>query len=126
MILNGNLYNITGREEIQGGTSYTIRVNPGHFVYKAHFPEEPVTPGVCILQIATEMLQEESKMKLSLKKVKNAKFTAVLSPRDSCEITVTFSKMAWRDNEISSQCVIFNKNNGTVYAKLSFSCMKNG
>ena len=61
--------------------------------FKGHFPGEPVTPGVCILQIAQELLSEETELNLSLKKIKNAKFTAVIAPNNISELIVTFSNI---------------------------------
>ena len=42
----------------RSNTSFRLRLNPEHFIYQAHFPGEPVTPGVCILQIGKELLAE--------------------------------------------------------------------
>ena len=30
-----------------------IELNPAHDVFKGHFPNNPVTPGVCMLQVDT-------------------------------------------------------------------------
>ena len=32
-----------------------IRLLPDNVIYKAHFPEKPITPGVCIVQMAVEL-----------------------------------------------------------------------
>ena len=93
MILNNNLYTIVRKEQTSTGISYIIRLNAQHFIYEAHFPGEPVTPGVCILQIAQELLSEETELNLSLKKIKNAKFTAVIAPNNISELIVTFSNI---------------------------------
>lgn len=124
MILNNNLYTIVRKEQTSTGISYIIRLNAQHFIYKAHFPGEPVTPGVCILQIAQELLSEETKLNLSLKKIKNAKFTAVIAPNNISELIVTFSNIKTVEGEVSCQCTISSKIPNSVYAKLSFTCLK--
>lgn len=90
MILRNNLYTVIRKEETAGSLSYVIRLNPDHFIYEAHFSGEPVTPGVCILQMAQELLALEVNENLELNKIKNAKFTAVISPDRSTELRNCF------------------------------------
>ena len=33
-----------------------LNLNTSHWVYDAHFPGNPVTPGVCLVQMAAEIL----------------------------------------------------------------------
>ena len=55
MKLLDSLFSIVSASSEDGRHVYTIRLNPEHFIYKAHFPGEPITPGVCIMQIAIEL-----------------------------------------------------------------------
>ena len=124
MILRNNLYTVIRKEETSGAISYVIRLNPDHFIYEAHFPGEPVTPGVCILQLAQELLALEINEHLELKKIKNAKFTAVISPDQLTELTVAFPSIEIGKEEVACQCVISNIQLDLVYAKLSIICRK--
>lgn len=124
MILRNNLYTVIRKEETSGGISYVIRLNPDHFIYEAHFPGEPVTPGVCILQLAQELLALEINEHLELKKIKNAKFTAVISPDQLTELTVAFPSIEIGKEEVACQCVISNIQLDLIYAKLSIICRK--
>lgn len=124
MILRNNLYTVIRKEETSGDISYVIRLNPDHFIYEAHFPGEPVTPGVCILQLAQELLALEINEHLELKKIKNAKFTAVISPDQLTELTVAFPSIEIGKEEVACQCVISNIQLDLVYAKLSIICRK--
>lgn len=54
----------------RSNTSFRLRLNPEHFIYQAHFPGEPVTPGVCILQIGKELLAELLQESLEITHVK--------------------------------------------------------
>ena len=91
MILKDNLYKIDSllKTVIKGDgqeDSNTIRgegqllLDSEHFIYKAHFPNEPVTPGVCLLQIAKELTEELLGKRLYISSVKNVKFLSVVSP----------------------------------------------
>ena len=56
MELKNNLYSIISADE--AGKSFRLRLIPDCVIYRAHFPELPVTPGVCIIQIVSELLAE--------------------------------------------------------------------
>ena len=46
------------KEQENGQPTYTIVVNENHFIYKAHFPNNPITPGVCMVQMIEEIMKE--------------------------------------------------------------------
>lgn len=124
MKLLNNLYKILSVEKDDKKVSYNIRLNNDDVIYKAHFPGYPVTPGVCIIQIAMEILEIESHASLSLQKVNNAKFLAVLSPAKDPVITFKIAKMteATDTNCISAQLIVSSPT--TVFSKLSILCKK--
>ena len=65
-----------------GSSCYRIRLNPDHIIYKAHFPEQPITPGVIIVRIAVELLGVSLGRKVRLVAAPNVKFSAPLFPID--------------------------------------------
>ena len=48
MQLLNNLYTIVAKDIPDDKISYNIKLDANHFIYQAHFPNEPITPGVCI------------------------------------------------------------------------------
>ncbi len=115
MTLKNNLYNIlSANPESQ---SFTIGFNPDCMIYKAHFPGKPITPGVCIIQIATELLNEISPGKKVLSSVGNAKFLAIINPLESKEVTFTFKKISEEDGFLKVSALVSDKD--TVFTKLS-------
>ncbi len=86
-------------------------------IYKAHFPGKPITPGVCIIQIATELLNEISPGKKVLSSVGNAKFLAIINPLESKEVTFTFKKISEEDGFLKVSALVSDKD--TVFTKLS-------
>ena len=51
-----------------GKISATILFNANHPIFKGHFEQMPVVPGVCQTQLIKEILQEEIKKNLILSK----------------------------------------------------------
>lgn len=115
MILNNNLYNVVERND----NSFRIALNTESLIYKAHFPEQPITPGVCIIQIASELLKDLISRDMDLSEVINAKFLSVINPLETKEVVYSFSKMT-EDSEnktLKITCTVSSEK--TVCAKLS-------
>ena len=57
-----------------------LNLNTSHWVYDAHFPGNPVTPGVLILGIIGETMSRITGKALQLTHIKNLKFVEILTP----------------------------------------------
>lgn len=88
-------------------------------IYKAHFPEQPITPGVCIIQIATELLVEIYGVNFELSKVSNAKFLAVINPDYSKEVTYNLKKITINEEDNSAKVSVEVTDKEIVFTKLS-------
>ncbi len=93
MILQDNLYTIVSQQEQEGAAVFQLRLHPEWPIYQAHFPGHPITPGVCIVQMVQELLQKLMQRELVLSQAKNVKYTAIISPEEITDLTVTFSKI---------------------------------
>ena len=124
MKLNNNLYNIISRNLSDSPISYVIQLDANHFIYKAHFPGEPITPGVCVLQIAKELLEDYLGKELNIQSVKNVKFLGVISPVEISHIKYVFEKVIndTNKNVINVRSLVLSDKN--VLTKLSFTCIK--
>jgi 3-hydroxyacyl-[acyl-carrier-protein] dehydratase len=57
-----------------------ILINEKHIVFKGHFPENPIMPGVCMMQIIKELAEQITGDSLVLQKLIDVKFTALINP----------------------------------------------
>lgn len=122
MRLNGDFFRIESRMEglPQGQSGFNIILNPDHLIYKAHFPGQPVTPGVCILQMIQEILSEQEGTPLFISKIKNVKFTNVISPLSDGRVSVLFSSVSEEEGGVRAQGVIVRTGNtADVFLKFS-------
>lgn len=122
MKLKNELYKVTGKTLIGSEAYYDIALNPEHFIYQAHFPGEPVTPGVCIIQVAKELLEDALGKTLTLVKVKNVKFLSVISPLQSISLNYHIGKIAEDETShtVKAQAVVTSSDEAK--AKISFVC----
>ncbi|MBQ0152938.1 MAG: 3-hydroxyacyl-ACP dehydratase [Chryseobacterium sp.] len=65
-----------------------ITLNPDHAIFKGHFPGNPVTPGVCMMQIIKELTEEFTSSQLFLKSATNVKFMAIINPFETPDLEI--------------------------------------
>ena len=65
-----------------------IRLNILHPIFKGHFPGQPVLPGVCMLEIIREIMEEHTKQKLRISKAPLVKFLAMIVPHKNSSFVV--------------------------------------
>lgn len=119
MKLKDSLYHIT-RQSAEGmPLQYELLLDEQHFIYKAHFPEEPITPGVCIIQIAEELLEYYLQQNFEILQVKNVKFLSVLSPIKTPRVTYIFDKLTISEDTKTCKVLVIVKTNEETVAKLS-------
>jgi 3-hydroxyacyl-[acyl-carrier-protein] dehydratase len=73
---------------------YVLSLNKDHFIFRAHFPGNPITPGVCIIQLCKELMEHRTGETLFLQKIHNVKFLSVIDPTVAGTIRVAFSKIS--------------------------------
>lgn len=120
MKLLNSLYTIVSDAKSEGKHDFLISLDKTHFIYQAHFPGEPITPGVCIMQIAKELLEVSTDLKLNLTSVKNIKFLRIISPAEITDITYSLGKIVREEDCVKVQVTVVDGDD--VYAKLSLVC----
>lgn len=120
MILKNYLYKVINENEFPERVTYSLSLNQECPIYKAHFPNMPITPGVCIIQVVEELLEDHLKMNLQTAGVKNAKFLRVLKPTDEV-ICVNLVQIQKQKQIIKAQAMVTDSSD-TVYAKISLIC----
>ena len=76
----------------------TVRLLPESAVYRGHFPGYPITPGVCLVQMALELIGEmagqaghDGRKEVRLVGAKNIKFTSPVIPEEGAELRFNLS-----------------------------------
>src|SRR5690606_28497293 len=99
MLLN-NFYTVL-RSAIQDQErTVFITIHPDHPVFEGHFPGQPVVPGVCMVQIVKELLEQQQGKNLFLRVSSQMKFLQLLTPSEKDELGVTI-QMQPQDNDES-------------------------
>lgn len=116
-------YKIISLSSDDSGINATIKLNPNHEVYKGHFPEQPLVPGVIQLQIIKELLERDDKSKLFMNNIIQVKYLTPVVPANHPVLIVHLfvrkidEKSVRIDASISTKNIVFTK------AKLEFTIL---
>ncbi len=58
-------------------------INADHKIFEGHFPGQPVVPGVCMMQMIKEILEQVLGKETNLVKAADMKFLAVINPQEN-------------------------------------------
>jgi len=101
-MLAGNFYTVTSQSREAGQVAVTIELNAAHPIFQGHFPEQPVVPGVCMMQTITEVLEGALDKKVKLKKASQMKFLNMIDPTKQplVDVTLTYKEeeAGWKVN----------------------------
>jgi 3-hydroxyacyl-[acyl-carrier-protein] dehydratase len=94
-----------------------ILVNDKHAVFKGHFPDNPIMPGVCMIQIIKELSETITKSNLMMQTLSNVKFMALINPEVTPELRLELDITTTEDGLVKvKNTTYFNE---TVALKLS-------
>ena len=111
MSLKDSLYHIVSCESGKA----IVRLDPSSPVYAAHFPGYPITPGVILIEIATELLSAGAAGGsidgcadglLELSEAVNVKFVSPVIPGEETLLTYLFApdgEQRWKVNVLCSE-----------------------
>lgn len=93
-----------------------ITINKNHDVFKGHFPDNPVTPGVCMMQIIKEITEGIVEKSLFMQAASNVKFMAIINPEKTPDLELDLDISETEDGYKVKNVTRFND---TVALKLS-------
>ena len=114
-----NIYLNSGNQ-----ADFEVSFNLEHRIFAAHFPDYPIVPGVCEIEIAVDCISEILQQDFELKNVKNVKFSNPIAVNNYHSVIYKLSWNEMENNLLQVTGSIFN--NETVFAKISMVliCLK--
>jgi 3-hydroxyacyl-[acyl-carrier-protein] dehydratase len=116
-MLKDNFYSIN-KVEIKDDMNikYYLSFNQKHRIFLSHFPNNPIVPGACIIEIIRELASKTLKANLNIKFIKSVKFLNVIIPDSNQEIIFDIS-LSPKEKEYNATTTIYA--NQTTYSKLN-------
>ena len=115
MLLN-NFFTIDELSTTENGLQAIIQFNPEDEIFKGHFPNQPVVPGVCMVQIVKEFMSSVLAAELLFSKGHQLKFLQLVVPANGEAIQVNIS---WKVEDNSIKTTADFKKEQTAVFKLS-------
>lgn len=112
-MLRGEFYTMQPAHD--GGT-FSVTLQPTHPIFEGHFPDRPIVPGVCILQICKELCEHIYDKELTITHVRNVKFLQMLTPLEHREIQFVLRSAVADDQTVDLRATVEHK--GITFTKL--------
>lgn len=80
-MLKNDLYHIIELHSANQEITAEIKLNNEHEIFKGHFPDVPVLPGVTMMQMVKEIMVEALGNNLQIKRVGQLKFLQMVNPQ---------------------------------------------
>ncbi len=105
-LLNG-FYKIVNLDQSESDKLLAlVKIDKFHAIFKGHFPNHPVTPGVCTMQIIKELSEKWAGMNLMLKTARNVKFMAIINPELNEDVQFELQFEQINENELSVKSTV--------------------
>lgn len=112
-----DFYSITNsdfNENNSNNFSVQVHLNAKHPIYKGHFEQVPITPGVCQVQIIKEILMKYFQKNMLLSEGDSIKYLGMINPETLSDLTISFSVSPSADQMAVTASIAFEK---TIFTK---------
>lgn len=113
-MLKGSLYTIKQITNENNVIEAIVELNKAHEIFKGHFPSQPVLPGVCMLQMTKELLEDALHIKLQFIKADEIKFLQMIQPADDAALLFAI-QYSLAENSLKNVSAKITKNNAVCY-----------
>ncbi|WP_426669436.1 hypothetical protein ACPPVU_24880 [Mucilaginibacter sp. McL0603] len=97
-----------------------IKLNPLHPIFKGHFPDNPILPGVCMMQMVKEVLEAYTNKEIKLVLGQDFKFLSIICPEENTMIQMEFKINTENEKirivaQLLTNTIVFFKFKGTFH-----------
>ncbi|MDD4848641.1 MAG: hypothetical protein PHR53_07765 [Bacteroidales bacterium] len=85
---------------------HSIRWNFDHIIFSAHFPDQPIVPGACILEIVKELISEKTGRNWHVQQVNQLKFLNIIRPQEFLKVDVNIILKEMNDHFLEAKAVV--------------------
>ncbi|XZF15344.1 ApeI family dehydratase [Chitinophagaceae bacterium MMS25-I14] len=93
MLIN-DFYTVHNHECAENKITAVIHFNAEHSIFTGHFPQQPVVPGVCMMQLVKELLQQQLGKSLIIRNTGQVKFLQLVLPDVQPSVAISWKEEA--------------------------------
>ena len=111
-------YTVLEEHIAEQNASFTVRLNTECAVYQGHFPEQPIAPGVCNIQMLTECVSRAVNQPLCLTHIRQCRFISLVTPQKTpfLDINIQWEK---KEEHVSFTATLSCQKEGLMTMKAS-------
>lgn len=91
--MNNEIYSLSALEKTEDSITATVRYDASHPVFKGHFPDNPIVPGVCTLNMISDIVSENIGRDFRIQSASNVKFLQLIRPDSQPLLRVTWKEI---------------------------------
>lgn len=124
MILLNNFFTISEQAVSETDIKAELLIDTEHQIFTGHFPNQPVVPGVCMMQMIKEITELALEKQTNLIEAIELKFLAVINPQENNMVSAVIKYNTDEDGKIKINASIFKDE--LMHFKCKFSLQKTG
>ncbi len=119
-----SLYFITSKEVnlVEKKATLGVRLSASHPIFEGHFPDMPILPGVCQVQMCSEILAHILEQKIALSEANSIKFLSFINPNETDSFNL---ELSWDniESKISLTAIIKSAEKTCLKMKANYSLL---
>ena len=115
-MLQHNFFTVSALRYEENTVNATLSINPSHHIFEGHFPDFPVVPGVCMMQMMREIMEEVLDKKTRIIKADHLKFLAVINPQENAVVDTVLTYKTLENGNIGVEAKLFKE--ATIFFKM--------
>jgi len=116
-MLTDPIFKILSINSTEGLISAALEIDINHEIFNGHFPEQPVVPGACMVQMVKDILEKRLGTTLQLKIANNLKFLELINPQITThlqlQLNYTTEELIKVNGDLVAEDVVYFKFQGT-------------
>jgi 3-hydroxyacyl-[acyl-carrier-protein] dehydratase len=84
------IYSFDAVQKGPDSVTATISYDAAHAVFSGHFPDNPIVPGVCTIDMITDIVRSQLGAGYHLKSAANVKFLQLIHPDDQPTLNLMY------------------------------------
>jgi len=101
--------------------SFMIELCDDHRIFAAHFPEKPVLPGACIIEIFNHLINISQNCESRLEHIRQIKFLKMIDPTEVKRIRFSFDSIIREGDTLHTKSSVTSVDGTELFAKMSAS-----
>ncbi len=117
-MLKDPLFKYLSVNSTEGLISAALEIDADHEIFNGHFPDQPVVPGACMVQLVKDILEKKLAVALQLKIANNLKFLTLIDPQITTNLQLQLNYLTEDDlikvnAELIAEDVVYFKFQGS-------------